>query len=361
MSENNNPDYLNSILNTFPEAVIITDASGSIEFLNAKALSLLEYNKEEILGKNINSIITEGLKTKKLQTETEICQPSIWKTKSGKQLQVIYSRSPISVKDKQNSPIVYLTNNGVILARTDQDSLNTYLELGKVKEELIESEKMATIGRVASGFAHELKNPLTIIIQGVYLIGSILPEKNNEVSEVIGIIKNAVNRIDEIICRLLEYTRTSKLVAATCDIADIIDKGISIIEGQAKIRGVTIERNYPTDAIFIYGDKTTLAQVFLNLAKNSMEAMPSGGKISIKVCKDKEFCVVEFSDNGHGIDKNDLDKIFDPFFSTKSDNKSMGIGLAMVRAVMERHNGFITAESNLGKGTKFIMKFPNII
>jgi signal transduction histidine kinase len=231
-------------------------------------------------------------------------------------------------------------------------------QLKTVQEQLIQSEKMAAVGRLASGIAHEIRNPLAIILQGTYLVEAELGQKNEEISKTIEMIKNSVRRANNIIHRLLEYARSSEMEVSPQNISKVIDEGISIVEKQATFKNIEIEKNYPQDAILVNADKTTLPQVFLNLTTNAIDAMPQGGKIKIRAYKEGDWCVIHFQDTGKGIPQSELPKIFEPFYTTKVPGEGTGLGLAMVQLIIERHRGRISVESQLGKGTKFIIKLP---
>jgi signal transduction histidine kinase len=231
-------------------------------------------------------------------------------------------------------------------------------ELRVIQEQLVQSEKMAAVGRLASGIAHEIRNPLAIILQGVYLIDTELGEGNKDAKEMIEMIKNSVRRANNIIHRLLEYARSSEIETAPQNICEIIDEGLSLIEKQLTFKNIEIERRYPQESILVDADRATLSQVFLNLTTNAVDAMPKGGKITIKVYKEGDFCMIEFQDTGEGILQSELSKIFEPFYTTKVPGEGTGLGLAMVHLIIERHKGKISVESEPNKGTKFTIKLP---
>jgi signal transduction histidine kinase len=124
------------------------------------------------------------------------------------------------------------------------------------------------------------------------------------------------------------------------------------------VHNIIVEKNYPSDLILVNADKITLAQVFLNLAMNAIDAMPEGGKIIINVSCRKNMCVIEFKDTGCGILAENITKIFEPFFTSKAPDRGIGLGLAMVHLIIQRHKGIITVDSKLNEGTVFTIKLP---
>jgi len=197
-------------------------------------------------------------------------------------------------------------------------------------------------------------------MQGIYLVDNLVPKKSQELKETIEMIKEAVRRADAVIRRILNYARASKIAKTPHKICEIIEEGISLIEEQLKFKNIKIERDYPAKPIFVEADRVMLSQVFLNLATNSQDAMPEGGVIRIKVYEEDGQCIIEFEDTGVGISQDKLSKIFEPFYTTKKPGKGTGLGLAMVELIINRHNGKIDVESEVGKGTKFTIKLPKL-
>jgi len=355
-------NYFEEIINTMGEALMVTDSQDRIELVNQAAQDLLGYKKDELLGKNMNSVVSivsyfaSPQESEKMRSSIE----AIWRINNGREFPVLCSCS--EVKDKEGKVVnkIYIVRDVTHIKKTEEELIEAYKELKKVQDELIQSEKVALIGKLASGVAHEIKNPLSIILQGIYLVDNVVLEKNSELKETIEMIKEAVRRADNVIRRILNYARASKLILQPQRICEVIDEGLSLVEQQLKLKNIEIEREYPSKPILIETDKVMLSQVFLNLATNSQDAMPQGGKIKIKVYEEEDFCIVEFEDTGEGIPPERLSKIFEPFYTTKRAGEGTGLGLAMVELIIARHNGKIDVESQLGKGTKFIIKLPKL-
>ena len=260
-----------------------------------------------------------------------------------------------------------------------EERLNiAYHKLKETQNQLIQHEKMAAMGRLASGFAHEIRNPLAIILMGIESLSTTLPEKNKIVKKTIEKIKQAVNRANKIIIDTLQFSRMSEFKFESIDICKSLDETIDLIKHKAVLNNIKINRNYPQKHMKVKADKNMLQQVFLNLFMNAMDAMPKGGEIKVKVY-DKianqlgyktgeresdyfkigdKIIVVEIEDTGIGIPKNILSKIFDPFFTTKKVGEGTGLGLSVVHLIIDQHRGIIDVESEVNKGTKFIITLP---
>ncbi|CAD7779844.1 MAG: Adaptive-response sensory-kinase SasA [Candidatus Methanoperedenaceae archaeon GB37] len=264
------------------------------------------------------------------------------------------------------------------LQKSEERLKIAYHKLKETQNQLIQHEKMAAMGRLASGFAHEIRNPLEIILMGIEFLDATLPEKNNLIEKTIEKIKQAVNRANKIIIDTLQFSRMSEFKFESIDICKSLDETIDLIKHKAVLNNIKINRNYPQKHMRVKADKNMLQQVFLNLFMNAMDAMPKGGEIKVRVY-DKianqlgykigkresdyfkigdKIIVVEIEDTGIGIPKNILSKIFDPFFTTKKVGEGTGLGLSVVHLIIDQHRGIIDVESEVNKGTKFIIMLP---
>jgi len=241
---------------------------------------------------------------------------------------------------------------------------NTIKELDETESLLIQSEKMAAVGQLASGIAHEIRNPLATILMGMDSLNLSLNEDNDEEKKSIGMIKESVIRANNIIVDLLQFSRTSKLQTHPVKVCKIMDDVVSLIKNRAFLNNVQINRNYKDEDIAIEADANMLQQAFFNLCINAIEAMPKGGQLTLNIyragnLKDRqEYAVIEVIDTGVGVPEEILLKIFNPFFTTKEPGKGTGLGLSIVHMIIERHKGTINVESRLNRGTKFTVRLP---
>jgi len=239
----------------------------------------------------------------------------------------------------------------------------TINQLNHTQNQLIQTEKMAAVGRLAFGIAHEIRNPLAIISEGVdFLKGSLL-KKDGLAEGTIKKIKRCVERANSIIIELLKFSRTSEIKLQPVKICKLLDDTVILIRNQANLRNIRIRRDFPEKDIQIEADYNMLRQAFFNLCINAIDAMPKGGSLRIGVCrqrekKSKNKIIIEIEDTGKGVPKNKLSKIFEPFFTTKEQGKGAGLGLSVVHLILQRHKAAIQVQSQIGKGTKFIIKLP---
>lgn len=251
-------------------------------------------------------------------------------------------------------------------------------ELELRQKHLVRSEKLASLGTLLSGVAHELNNPLSNISTSCQILIEELESADPEFKrELLAQIDEQTGRARNIVRSLLDFARDREFKQETLPLAGLIAETLRFIKGQVPSR-VSVVTDIPAD-IEIQGDKQRLQQVFLNLVKNALEALEGAGEIAIRAvrrgaaqaedapgrfkflvqCNPAEEAVeIEIRDNGHGIPPEVLPRIFDPFFTTKDVGKGSGLGLFVVYEIIEEHGGCIAAESEPGKGTAFHIRLP---
>jgi len=232
----------------------------------------------------------------------------------------------------------------------------------KLHEKLVDAEKLAAVGTCVAGIAHEVKNPLAIIIQGVEYLKSTV-ESDATLLDVTERIKRSALRADNIIKGLLSFTRQTPIQAENVEITPIIEETLSFVEYQIKSKHIRIVRQYAPDLPNVTVDSNQIKQVFVNLLLNSFEAMQNGGTITITTEatrdeKDKQFLQVSIADTGCGIPENKLEKVFDPFYTTKDTPGNAGLGLSVTKGIIDKHHGKIRIESETDKGTRVIIGLP---
>lgn len=230
-------------------------------------------------------------------------------------------------------------------------------QLKLIHGQLFRSEKLASIGKLAAGVAHEINNPLTGVLTNASLLLEDLSDDDPSKEEVKVIVSETI-RCREIVKRLLDFARQTKPQKKNTDINSLIENIILLVRNQTSFRQVTILKFFDERIPPILADTDQIQQVFINMILNASDAMPTGGTLSIttSLSKDDNYIEVIFSDTGCGIKPQDLNRIFDPFYTTKENGT--GLGLAISYGLIERHGGTINVESKLGEGTKFTIKLP---
>jgi two-component system, NtrC family, sensor kinase len=223
---------------------------------------------------------------------------------------------------------------------------------------ILKSEKLASIGRMASGIAHEINNPLT----GVLTYSSLLLEdmKGTKYEEDLRIIRDETLRCRGIVRGILDFARDTKAEKVPADINQIIEESLRMLEKHVNFQNVEIVKALDRGIPQVSVDAGEIRSVINNLAVNAADAMPNGGKLTIATGTDPDsgMVFIRVEDTGIGISPENLGKIFEPFFTTKDKGKGTGLGLAMTYGVIQRHNGTIDVRSEVGKGTEFIVKLP---
>ena len=229
----------------------------------------------------------------------------------------------------------------------------------QTRRQLIQLEKLTSIGKLAAGIAHQINNPLT----GVLTYSSLLLKKTPESSpdhEDLRVIVDETMRCREIVKGLLEFSRQAEPQKKIVDINDIITNSLYLIRNQALINNVKISTELSDQLPGIVADGSQIQEILLNIILNAMDAMPEGGKLHVTsdTTENNRFVQIKVSDTGCGISPKNLDKVFDPFFTTKGAGKGTGLGLAVAYDVIEKHLGKIKMESEVGKSTTCIIDLP---
>jgi two-component system NtrC family sensor kinase len=230
-------------------------------------------------------------------------------------------------------------------------------ELRETQDQLVVSEKLASLGKMAAGVAHEINNPLTSILINAHLLLE-KPGLDPAVEESLKLIADETTRCAGIVGGLLDFARQTPFHPAPTDINDLIERTLQLLERQASVRNVLIEKALDRSLPPIELDKNKLQQVFSNLALNACEAMPAGGTLAVasRLSRDGTHIEISFSDTGTGIPKENLPRLFDPFFTTKSFGT--GLGLAVSYGIIRQRGGTILVRSEVGQGSEFTVRIP---
>ena len=249
--------------------------------------------------------------------------------------------------------------------RLEKEIKEAYVQLQEAQKELIQSEKLAALGTFSSGVAHEVKNPLAIILGGVEFLEMSLEEADEDSKMAIAKIKEAALRADTIIQGLLKFARPSEANLEKVRVDQLVTDTLSLMKYRCPLKNIKITTDY-AKGITVQADKNQFQQVLFNVFLNAVEAMPKGGQIMIRTypcslnerAPSPDSCAIEIEDTGSGISPEHLTKLFEPFFTTKRDQKGTGLGLSIAKTIVTNHNGDFTIDSQLGKGTKVKIVLP---
>lgn len=259
--------------------------------------------------------------------------------------------------------------------KAEQDLRAAYTKLKETQQQLVQAEKMQAIGMLASGVAHEVKNPLGIIIQGVNYLEKKLPLEQEDIFNTLEMIKNSIEKADNIIRSLLDFSRVANLNLQSQDINSILEDSLILVKPSLEGKQIEMVKETRQGMPKVFANRNKMEQAFINILLNAIQAISDKGRITIrsydtqleeakssangigqKCFKAQEkVVVVEIEDTGSGISEENLKKIFDPFFSTKKIGEGVGLGLSICRNIIDMHGGIIEVKSQLGKGTKVII------
>ena len=227
------------------------------------------------------------------------------------------------------------------------------------KNKIMESDRLALIGQLSANVAHELNNPLQGIVTYSHLLLEDLPQDDPSRDSLEKIVIQA-NRSRDIIRGLLDFSRQRKPDKTLCEVNNVLKECVSLLEKQALFHNILISSDLDKDLPLTIIDPSQIERVFINIIVNAADAMDGNGKLNIATRLDPvdKFIEVVFTDTGHGIAKENLEKIFDPFFTTKDTGHGVGLGLAISFGIIKEHNGTISVESEIGKGTTFTVRLP---
>ncbi|MFX0208998.1 MAG: cache domain-containing protein, partial [Candidatus Hodarchaeota archaeon] len=228
------------------------------------------------------------------------------------------------------------------------------------QQQIMKSERLATLGQLAAGVAHEINNPLGTISIYTQMILDELGKDNDSCRESLQVVMKQTNRAGRIVKDLLEFARQSEPEMRPLNINDILRKAIAITTHPAELQNIRLAIKLAPELPDIQGDSDKLQQVFVNIIINAIQAMPEGGELNFntRITDDSKGIEIEISDTGCGIPQEHLSKLFDPFFSTKSTGEGTGLGLSVSLGIVQRHNGTIDVKSKVGEGSTFIVRFP---
>jgi two-component system NtrC family sensor kinase len=236
-------------------------------------------------------------------------------------------------------------------------------EIMKAQEQLIDAEKLASLGRMAAGIAHELNSPLTGIVTFAHLMRKRVEKENrSQDTEDLDVIIEQANRCSKIIKGLLGFARKGAHEKIQINVNALLDGTLAMVRNQAKFHNIQLKIDLPETIPAVVADPNQLQQVFLNMLTNAVDAMNDVGIISIATRRisnnSKGFIEIEFTDTGPGIPPENISKIFEPFFTTKAVGKGTGLGLPISYGIVKRLGGDITVQSEVGKGTTFTIRLP---
>jgi two-component system NtrC family sensor kinase len=229
------------------------------------------------------------------------------------------------------------------------------------QEQLIQAEKLTSLGQMAASIAHEVNNPLA----GILVYTQLLARKLNSGTftkegalESLGKMETELTRSSRLIRNLLDFSRQSPPALREINVNDVLERAIDLAAFSAEPKGIKIEKELSPSLPLVMADSDQLQQVSINLIMNAIQAMPKGGTLTLRTSAGDDQLKIEVQDTGQGISKENMRKLFTPFFTTKEKGKGVGLGLAVAYGIIQRHHGRIEVQSKEGEGTTFTIYLP---
>jgi signal transduction histidine kinase len=229
-------------------------------------------------------------------------------------------------------------------------------QLSEAEAAVRRSERLAALGQLTAGLAHELRNPLGTIKASAEMISRSVTAENEIAREVAGYITTEVDRCNSLVSRFLDFARPLEPRLAPADLAQVIDRAIEMVGREASDRQIAIYRNFEPNIPSFPMDSELMERVFFNLLQNAVQASPPGNSVTVKTRSVGEFAEASVIDRGSGIDAKHIETIFNPFFTTKASG--VGLGLAVVSRIVDGHGGKMAVESRPGEGSVFHVCLP---
>ena len=346
-----NEQQFRLIVEAAPNGMLLVDERGTIVMVNASALRQFGYERDELLGKSVEMLIPGPSRFGHRQHRAGFSKaPETRSMGGGRELFGLRkdgSEIPVEIG---LTPIQMAKGMGVVASILD------ITERKRLELRLRRAERLAELGTLASGMAHEIGTPMNVILgRAEYLFQRTADEG---MKKGLATIVTQVERITKVMNQLLTFARRKPSERRAVDLGEIVDDSLEMFEERIAHSRVTIEKTIESSLPPVLADRDQLIQVLINLVMNSLHAMPEGGRLGLSLDREHGHVRVGVSDTGHGMPEEIRSKVFEPFFTTKDFGKGTGLGLTVVKGIIEEHGGTIAVESVVDKGTTFWIRLP---
>jgi PAS domain S-box-containing protein len=353
-------DFLMNLIDSSVDGIIVTNMKGNILLFNKGAENLLGYRSEEVVEKmNIRSIYSPGVAKEVMEKLKSpdfggvgklTSFPIFHRRKDGEMIEGDLSASLIY--DEKGNEIASV---GIFKDLRERSKMER--ELREIQQALLQSEKLAAMGRLTSQIAHELNNPIYGIMNTLELLKTEIPPESKR-RRILDLSLSEIQRLSEMLRNMLSFSKPEEEKRRPIKIDELIEGILLVMEKQMKESNIQVETSFNPDIPEIMASTNQMRQVMLNILKNAKEAMPKGGTLTVRTSREDNRVLIHIQDTGMGVPEEIRDKIFEAFFTTKQKVKGVGLGLSVCYGIIKDHGGDIKVESEEGKGTTFIISLP---
>jgi two-component system NtrC family sensor kinase len=340
-------DFSENIVESLNVGVLAIDLHGAIESWNTQIERLIGVPRHEAVGRKVGDVLPPDLSAEISARASEERVSSLYKfpmrNRGGRNLVVNVSIAPLVGKSGDRIGRLIL-----------MDDITQRIRL---EEQLVQTEKLTSLGLLAAGVAHEVNTPLAVISNYIQILAKQLPSGDPRHQLIDKVVKQTF-RASEIVNNLLNFSRTGALEFTEVNLNSVVEETLSLMAHPLKTAQVRVTRNLQQELPPVLGSNNKLQQVFLNLFMNARDAMPSGGMVEVRTASNNGTVEIEITDTGSGIPQENLHRIFDPFFTTKISGRGTGLGLSVSYGIIKEHAGKVDVRSTPDKGTSFRLEFP---
>jgi len=348
--------FLETIFNSIQEGIIVTDATGRITYLNEAASNLFGLEGDDAIGKRLDERV-RGLDWKSL---TQSSGPV------SRDMEIFYPSNrfinfyivPLMIERHATEDKIEIAPEHVGHAMILRD----ITESRRSAQQTLESERLNALTLLAAGVAHEIGNPLNSLHIHLQLmerkVRELEGEARKELQESIEVARAEINRLDSIVTQFLRAIRPTRPELHPENVNAIVEEAVRFFTPEIKDRDIVVEQELRSDLPLLELDRDQMKQAFYNVIKNSLEAIKRRGILRIRTDKDDSHVLISFTDTGGGISAENLSRVFEPYFTTKSSGT--GLGLLIVRRIVREHGGELSIQSNEGKGLTLTIRLPYI-
>lgn len=353
-------DFLNNIIRSSPNAIMATDMKGDILLWNMAAEEILGYKADEVIGKmNISKIYPEGTAKEVMKMMRSPEYGGVGRLRS---YPMVHIRRDGEIIEGNLSAAIIYDDRGREIASVGifvdlKERLDMERKLRDTQEKLLQSEKLAAMGKLTSQIAHELNNPLYGIMNTLELLKTEIPPQSKR-RKILDMSLSETERLTDLLRKMLSFSKPEEEERQPTDVNTTLEEILLLVRKQLMENTIHISLSLSEDIEDVYASRSQLRQVFLNLISNARDAMPDGGTLTIKTVQKGDTIHIEIADTGIGIREENINRIFDAFFTTKDGVKDVGLGLSVCYGFIKEHGGDIRVSSRLGTGTTFTIILP---